>query len=384
MADMSRDRLFMGLYSGPAADGIDAALVRIRGEREAMAVEQIAGLHRMLPEGEHARLRAFLGGHAESPDILAQLDRDLAIAAAATGELLLRECGARAEDIRAVGWSGQTLAIEAPDVSNHIGGCLTVGSPALLAERLARPVAANFIASDLAVGGCGGPVEAWPDWLMFRDERLSRVVLHLGGLCTLSFIPADADPLDVRAWDVGPGTLVLDALVHKFHHRPHDTDGSLAAAGRLCAPLLNELQAHPYFQVDPPKRTKPSEWHKTYVYRLLQMAGNHRLTPPDIIATATELIAAQAAAAIAGLTERPHEIILTGGGALNIHLAGRIRKRLSPSSTYTVERYGYGLRAKQAVATAILAAARLDAFPAHCPPVSGANTKAVLGSLTRP
>lgn len=374
----------MGLYSGPAADGIDAALVRIRNEREAMTVEQVAGLHRMLPEGEHARLRAFLGGHAEGAGVLAELDRDLAIAAAATGELMMRECGAKLDDVRAIGWSGQTLTIEAPNVSNPIGGCLTLGSPALLAKRLGRPVAANFIASDLAVGGCGGPVEAWADWLMFRHERLSRVALHLGGICSLSFIPADADPLDVRAWDVGPGTVILDALVHKFHHRPHDTDGGLAAAGRCCPALLNELQAHPYFQVEPPKRTHPGQWSKTYIYRLIQMAGSHKLPEPDIIATATELVAAQAAAAVNSLTERPHEIILTGGGALNIHLAQRIRKRLSPSSTYTVERYDYGLRAKQAVATAILAAARLDAFPAHCPPVSGANTKAVLGSLTRP
>ncbi|NBB95818.1 MAG: hypothetical protein GVY16_08760 [Planctomycetes bacterium] len=381
---MARERLFLGLASGPAADGVDAALVRVRGEREAMAVEQVGELHRMLPEGERSRLRAFLGGHAEPPSVLAELDRDLAIAAAATGDALLRELGGKAGDVQAVGWSGQTIALQAPDVSNHLGGCLTIGSPSVVAERLGRPVASGFVASDLAAGGCGGPVEAWCDWLLFRDERLSRVVLHLGGILGLTFIPADADPLDVRAWDVGPGTILLDAMAHKFHHRMHDTDGSFAAGGRVCPSLLNELQAHAYFQVEPPKRTCPAEWGKTYLWRLMQMAGNHKTDEAGIIATATELVADSAARAVAGLTERPHEVILTGGGTLNIHLAGRIRKKVSPSSTYTIERYGYGLRAKQAVCMAVLAAARLDAFPAHSPPATGATSKAVLGSITRP
>jgi anhydro-N-acetylmuramic acid kinase len=338
----------------------------------------------MLPEGERARLLAFLGGHAEPPSVLAELDRDLAIAAAATGETLLRDAGARAEDLRGIGWSGQTIALQAPDVSNRLGGCITLGSPAVLARRLGRPVAANFLASDLAAGGCGGPIEAWADWLLFRDERLSRVALHLGGMVRLTFIPADADPMDVRAWEVGPGTMVLDALAHKFHHRVHDTDGGFAAGGKVSPSLLNELQAHPYFQVDPPKRANPAEWGKTYIWRLLQMAGSHKVDEAGIIATVTELLADQAARAVASLTERPHEIILTGGGALNIHLAGRIRKKLSPSSTYTVERYGYGIRSKQAVCMAVLAAARLDAFPAHCPPASNATAKTVLGSMTRP
>jgi len=114
------------------------------------------------------------------------------------------------------------------------------------------------------------------------------------------------------------------------------------------------------------------------------MARKRRCGPTDLLATVTELTAQAVARAIAGLTERPHEVILSGGGGRNIHLAGRIRALLSPSSTYTFERYGPSLRGRQGVCMAVLAAARLDKFAAHCPSATGAARPAVLGSVTLP
>ena len=63
---------------------------------------------------------------------------------------------------------------------------------------------------------------------------------------------------------------------------------------------------------------------------------------------------------MAALTERPHQVVLSGGGARHIHLAGRVRALLSPSSTVTSEKFGLGLSAKAAVCQALLAAATVD------------------------
>ena len=109
-----------------------------------------------------------------------------------------------------------------------------------------------------------------------------------------------------------------------------------------------------------------------------------RCGPEDLLATVTELTAQAVARAVGALTERPHEVLLSGGGGLNIHLAGRIRSLLCPSSTYTFEKYGPDLRGKQAVCMAMLGAARLDKFAAHCPRATGAARRAVLGSVTLP
>jgi len=86
-------------------------------------------------------------------------------------------------------------------------------------------------------------------------------------------------------------------------------------------------------------------------------------------------------AAIEAHTERPHEIILAGGGTENPHLVRRIRSNMSPCSTYLADRYGVGARAVSAVFAAVLAAARLDEFPAHIPAASGAARQVVLGNV---
>ncbi|MCK5114945.1 MAG: anhydro-N-acetylmuramic acid kinase, partial [Phycisphaerae bacterium] len=222
----------------------------------------------------------------------------------------------------------------------------------------------------------------WPQWLMFRDEQLSRVMVHLGGAATMTFIPAGSQPSDVVAYDVGPGTLVIDEMVHKFHHKPFDTDGSIAGGGKVNTVMLNELQGDPWFQKSPPKRVRVEDWSAKHVWRVLQIAQKHNCSGADMIATVTELTARTVCEAVSKLTERPHEVILTGGGAMNIQLSGRIRELLSPCSTYTVEKYGFSLRAEQPTCYAVLAAARLDAYPAHTHTATGATVPAILGSVT--
>jgi len=383
---MGDTRTFLGLYTGPAADGIDAALVTIRGTGASMRVEQTHCLSRMLGEGERRRSLAFAGGHSEPCRVLAELDRDLGISAAAMGKLLLDQAGLDAKQIEAVGWSGQPIAYEAPGASNPLGGGLTLGSPAILAHRLGASVVSGFAASDLAAGGLGGSMTTWCDWQLFRHERLSRVAVHLGGVATLTAIPAQAQVCDVVAFDAGPGTMVLDALAHKFHNKPYDTDGAMAAAGRAAPMLVHELLAHPYYHREivsglSPKRVCLADWSQAYVWRVLQAAGKQQVAEGDLLAVISEVTAQTIARAIAQLTERPDEVILTGGGAKNIHLAGRIRQLLCPSSTVTCIRQGIALEAKQAVCMAMLAAARLDGVKAHCPQATGATQSKILGSV---
>ena len=58
------ERTFVGLYSGGAADGIDAALVHIDGSGEHMTVRQTHCVHRPMPELLHARAASAGAGWA--------------------------------------------------------------------------------------------------------------------------------------------------------------------------------------------------------------------------------------------------------------------------------------------------------------------------------
>ena len=382
---MAIERKFLGLAGGWAADAVDAAIVSVTGRGERMKVKELHHTHRPLDEALSGRILSASKDSQHSDRSLAELDRELATAFAEAGQAAIRASGVDRGQVVAVGSSGQTIARLPPQNGERPGSVLELAAPAVIAEMLRLPVVAGFAASDLAAGGWGGPLAAWPDWLIFRHKRLARVVLHLGGLASLTFVPAAAVPTDVVAFDVGPAGLVLDALSRRRFGQPFDRDGAIASRGKISKAMLNELLSHAYFRAAWPKLTTGRPWDDAYIQRLEILARKDGLAADsDLIATYTELIARSIAEAIGKLTERPHEVILAGGAAQNIHLAWRIRALLSPSSTYPVERYGFAARAYAAVCHAVLAAGRINGKTAHCPPACGAGRAAVLGAIWQP
>jgi len=378
---VARERIFMGLWSGWAADGVDAAIAGVSRRGRRVALRQIHYVHAPFDEPLRRDILSVAGGAECSAGRLAELDRRIAEAFAKTAEIAVSELGLSPDAIVAVGSSGQPIARGVGRDGGHVA--LELASPARIAAQLGRPCAAGFAASDLAAGGVGGPIVAWPDWNVFHHARLSRVVVHLGGVTSLTFVPAGSVAGDVVAFDVGPGTLVLDAIARSEFGRECDSDGAIAARGTVRPELLGELCSNAFFAMRPPKAAGGDMWPHAGA-RLDLAAENRRYEPADLLATYTEFIARGVADAVARLTERPHEVVLAGGGARNIHLAQRIRLRLSPCSTYAIERYGYGLTAWNAVAVASLAAARIDEVPAHCHVATGAGEARVLGGLWLP
>ena len=379
-----RERYFVGLYSGASADGVDAAVVQIRYARQRMKVRQVCSAHVPYSQGLKRRVVAMVCDRAEPAGTLAELDRDVGEVFAASAALAIEQSGIAPRDISAIGSSGHLICRHQRSGGHDVGAEITAGCPAMVAARTRRPVVSGFSSSDIACGGWGGSVTAWPNWLLLRHKRLSRVAVHLGGIVALTMVGSDAAPDDVVAFEVGPGTVLIDELARKNFSRPCDTDGTIASKGVASAILLNELLANGYFQTAPPKSTCPSQWGQQYTWRVMNMGAKHNCQGADLLCTVTEMTARLVALAVGKLTERPHEVILSGGGALNIHLAGRIRKLLSPCSTYTSQRYDLDLRGKEAVCYAILAAARMDGYEAHCHVATGAERPTVLGAVWSP
>ena len=377
-------RTFVGVCCGPAGDGADAALVEIAGTRQEMRARQTHVAHRPMPEALRERLRSVGGGWAAPAGDLAKLDRDVGDFLAGSCAALLREAPLPAKYVTAVGLLGPAAGYVRPAPATGAGSLLELGSPGTVARETRLPVVSGFRRSDLAAGGVGGPVTAWPDWLLFRDGRLSRAVVQLGAVASLTFVGSAAAACEVVAYDTGPGTALLDAFAARLYEQPMDADGARAARGTVHEPLLHELMGAEYFRREPPKVSPVSDWGGATLPRVEMMAGKHRCKAADLMATLTELTARTVAKAVLAQTERPHEVILAGGGARNIHLAGRVRALLSPCSTYAAGRYGLDIQAHAAVCCAILAAARVDEFPAHCHAATGADRPAVLGAVWMP
>ncbi len=375
----------IGLMSGTSLDGVDAALVDVEGTGPDDL--RIRVLHAVtVPYTDERRQLshdAIVAGSAEALCTLhAELGEWLAEAALAV-------CAGADVDIRtvdAIGSHGQTVWHRPPSEGCR-GATLQLGDAATLAERTGRPVVSDFRTRDVAAGGQGAPLVPWTDQILFALPDRARALQNLGGIGNVTRVPPRGSAEPVWAFDTGPGNALIDAAVEIAtggRHR-YDRDGRLAARGRVDPALVDELLRHPYFAAEPPKSTGREAFGRPFVERLveaLQPEGDQDWM--DLVATLTEVTARSVADAYRRwvLPRGVDEVVLTGGGARNPVLAGRIRALLDPLPVLDGGALDVDPDAKEAVAFAVLAWAHLAGIPANLPSATGAAGPRVLGSLT--
>lgn len=271
----------------------------------------------------------------------------------------------------------------------YVGLC----DAARLAEATGFNVIDAFPARDVAQGGRGGPLSALPQWTLLRDPVRTRVLIDLGRTTRLTYLPSlarmvNAGPGQVLSFDVGPGTRLLDRLVHQLTSGDEhfDAGGRHAVQGRHIAPLYEHWLKDPYFQCPLPR------WHPMGVRpeRFLADAGRMAIdngwSIRDILCTATHLIAETVARAVRQLLpEQPpvDEILLTGGGKHNGLLLREIGARLPEVPlTRVSHELGRSYETLPAACVAVLAWLHLAGIAANAPSITGASRPHVLGRLT--
>jgi anhydro-N-acetylmuramic acid kinase len=363
-----RPSLVVGLMSGTSLDGMDAALVRFHGPTRA---ELLAFVHRPYDVEERARLAAVIEGG--TPRELALLHAELAEWAAEAVQVLLEGAGIPATDLAGIGFPGQTVWHEPPRVTWQLG------EPAVLAERFGVRVVSNFRARDVAAGGQGAPLVPVADVLLFGSADAPRVLVNLGGMANLTYVPRRAEESGVVAFDTGPGVAIVDAVARLVDPTlPFDVDGGLATRGRVDEAAVADLLTDPFFAEPPPKSTGRERFGAAYA-RVLHA----RVPGPDGVATAAALTARSLAAAIRRWVPGDPEVVLAGGGrrhpgilaALRDLLGGAERVRLFDDLFFDGD-------AKEAVAFALLAYLTLHGQPGNLPAATGATGPRVLGSVT--
>ena len=377
--------LIVGLMSGTSLDGIDAALVEVEGASEADVSARLvhaATLAYDEPRREaiHA---AIVAGTAEA---LCGLHADLGEWLAEAAIRACDEAGIPLSSVDAIGSHGQTVWHRPPSADSR-GATLQLGDAATIAERTGRPVISDFRTRDVAAGGHGAPLVPWADRLLFSHPEKARALQNIGGIGNVTRVPRKGSDEPVFAFDTGPGNALIDAAVELATDGRHvfDRDGTLAARGTVDDALLAELLRHPYFSMPPPKSTGREEFGRPFVTRLVEAVhpeGDRDWL--DLVATLTELTARTIADAYARwVTPRGlDEVVITGGGARNLTLVGRIRALLTPLPVVDAAALGMDPDAKEAVAFALLAWAHLRGIPANVPTATGAAGPRVLGSLT--
>ncbi|HET7232799.1 MAG TPA: anhydro-N-acetylmuramic acid kinase [Longimicrobium sp.] len=375
----------IGLMSGTSLDGIDAALVEIDGTGEhdvsARVVRSVTvDYTEARREAIHA---AILAGSAEA---LCGLHADLGEWLAEAAIRVCDEAGVARDSVDAVGSHGQTVWHRPPSAAAR-GATLQLGDAATIAERTGIAVVSDFRTRDMAAGGQGAPLVPWADRALFAAQGKRRALQNIGGIANVSLVPPRGSGGPVFAFDTGPGNALIDAAVELATdgRASFDRDGRLAARGEVDPSLLADLLRHPYFGAEPPKSTGREEFGRPFVAKMVEV-----LRPEgdrdwmELVATLTELTARTIADAYARwlVPRGVDEVVVTGGGARNPTLMGRIRALVDPLPVIDAHQAGIDADAKEAVAFALLAWAHLRGIPANVPEATGSAGPRVLGSYT--
>ncbi|WP_419667939.1 anhydro-N-acetylmuramic acid kinase [Streptomyces sp. 2-1] len=372
----------IGLMSGTSYDAIDAAAADLRLDGDSLVLRPLGMVGDAYGAEVREALAAALPPAATTLAEVCRLDTLIGQAFAATALRADRElCDGRAELVAS---HGQTVYHWTD--GGQVRGTLQIGQPAWIAEATGLPVVADFRPRDIAAGGQGAPLVSLFDLLWLRGRPGTPVALNLGGIANLT-------APDGTAFDTGPASALIDAAVHHFTGRAYDTDGALAARGRVHEPLLSRLLDEPYYALPAPKTTGKELFHRDYLLAALAdpavlatavdpaaPTDTGVLSHQDVIATLTRLTARTVADAVRSV--RATEVIASGGGTRNPVLMAMLAEELPGAPVHTSDALGLPSAAKEAYAFAVLGFLTLHGLAGTDPRSTGARHPSVLGSVT--
>jgi anhydro-N-acetylmuramic acid kinase len=352
--------------SGTSLDGVDAVLLDLAGARPV----SLSHAHRAFDPALRAELLALNAGAPGELERAAHCANELARNYAAAIADLFATASVDRRALLAIGCHGQTVR-HRPEA----GYTVQIGNAALLAELTGSRVVADFRSRDVAAGGQGAPLAPAFHAVMFASETEGRVVLNLGGMANVSWLPAGSG--GVTGFDTGPGNCLMDLWAQKHLGRPRDDDGAWAAGARADPALLRPLLAEPYFSLPPPKSTGRDLFNETWLGRHLPEAAE----PQVVQATLLELTAQSVTQAVRLRFPGAQRLIACGGGVRNGALMARLRTLLSPVPVDDSSRHGIEPAQVEAAAFAWLAQQTLKGKPGNLPSVTGARGARVLGAV---
>jgi len=381
----------LGLMSGTALDGVDAALIRTDGARVAefgpsgflpYAPADLDGLARVMADPHRYRGRLAPGDGAT----LAEAELAVVRLHARASVDLLAACDL---DPAVVGFPGQTAA-HAPERR----WTWQLGQGPRLARALNRPVVWDFRSSDIAAGGQGAPLASFFHFALARDRAAGQgpvAFLNIGGVGNVTWIdPARAAPEEegaLVAFDTGPGNALVNDWMQMHGAGRLDRDGTAARAGlaALGTPLADTASGTGAFATnlvrDYLARPAPKSLDRNAFHGLIDRLDGRGVETGAALLTAFTADCARAAEA--HLPSPPARWYVCGGGRQNPVLMTLLAERLS-APVAPVEALGLDGDMLEAQAFAFLAVRALRGLALSAPGTTGCAAPATGGRIAYP
>lgn len=377
-------RWFIGLASGSSVDGVDAALMELENAGLDLRVRQVQGMHQ--PYGQELRslIRRVSSLAPCEMRQVSLLHRLLGETFAAAARSVADHASLSLQRVQCIGCPGHTIW---HDSEGRFPSTLSLGMAAVVAERCGVTTVSDFRSRDVAAGGQGVPLAALTDYILFRHPQESRLLIHLGGLARIVFVPAACRIHDVVGFEAGPCNVLLDALMGHLTggKSSFDPGGKHAVQGKCIDALLQSWLNHPYLKRRPPKSVPRhlfgDDFAAAAVQQIRQLSGSLH----DLLCTATHFVARGIAMAVRRFlpsSPRIDRVLLSGGGVRNGLLWRLLEPTFEGLPLQLTDEVGVPAAVRKALSFGMLAALALDGVAASVPSATGAAGSRLLGSIT--
>ncbi len=381
-------RIVVGLMSGTSVDGIDAALIEIKGNGINTKIRQVDFVTIPFPVGfKEFVLKNSQTGTSDVANI-ARLNFLIAQLYADAVSSLCHHAGITKDRIDLIGSHGQTIHHLPQKVSmfgKEVNATLQVGDPSVIAKLTGIITVGDFRVGDIALGGQGAPLVPYFDYLLFRSDKVSRALLNIGGIANVTYLPMGCRENEVVAFDTGPGNMVIDQLMEVLYEKGFDQNGATASSGLPKKDLLDFLMMDEFVLSAPPKSTGRERYGKVYVQNILAKFGSYKKA--DIVATATEFTSAavyENFKQFLANEETLEELIVSGGGAHNQFMTESLKHHFTGTNVKVVENLGISSDSKEAACFGVLANETISGNSTNLPQVTGAKERTLLGKICLP
>lgn len=365
---------YIGLISGTSMDGVDAVLTTLSATQcSTIDFLTLPYAPELLEE-----LKSLCQPGANEVNRTAIADRQVAEHFANAVNLLLQRNNMTSEQITLVGSHGQTIRHHP---TKDIGYTVQIGDPNSIAVITGIDVVADFRRKDIALGGQGAPLVPAFHHAVFSSNSEDRVILNIGGIANISYLPKGGDIEHILGFDTGPGNRLLDAWCKKHNGSEYDENGDWARTGEVHEPLLKSLLSLDYFATKGPKSTGREQFNLQWLQQLLQVQPDN-IAPPDVQATLMQLTVKTIVQQIQALPN-VDSIYVCGGGVHNTFMIEEFGRLMADKTLATTADLGVDPDAVEALAFAWLGYAYQHNMPGNAPKVTGASRPAVLGTLSK-
>jgi anhydro-N-acetylmuramic acid kinase len=392
--------LVMGMNSGSSCDGVDCVLAEIsmgHGDQP-NPPKYIDGISLDWPE----RLYTMIWDAFNNKLDVIQLSKlNYAIGAffGVTVKKLLEKTNHTSDDITCIGVDGQQIFLHQTDreKANAVtdeqfendyvnlflddiyawGVCFGEGN--VVADYTDITTVAQFRPADHALGGQGAPLMQYVDYVLFRDKG-PTLTLNIGGISNIHKVYSDRSKM--KAFDCGPGNIMMDHIAKKYFGQSYDKDGAIAARGKFDEKMLAELMTVPFLSRPIPRSAWRNDFDHNYAEAMRQKYSH--LSDEDVMATYNVFAAEAIAKCVNEFVENKDTdaIYASGGGAFNKTLLKNLQERLpAHMKVYTSDAIGIPPQFKEAMKFATLGYAAINHCANNIPGACLARKYAILGHI---